>query len=38
LIHKLFPRAEIRSLLNAGHWLHADAPEAFLQAVQNFLG
>ncbi len=32
-----FPQARFATLRNAGHWLHADAPEAFLQTVGAFL-
>ena len=33
----LFPLARFASLRGAGHWLHADAPEAFLATVGPFL-
>jgi esterase len=33
----LFPEAEIVTIPNAGHWLHADAPQAFAEAVLEFL-
>jgi esterase len=33
----LFPAARFVTLRDAGHWLHADAPEAFTQVVQGFL-
>ncbi|MGE5217068.1 MAG: alpha/beta fold hydrolase [Chloroflexota bacterium] len=33
----LFPRAEIRTIAGAGHWLHFDAPEEFYSVVSNFL-
>jgi len=33
-IRKLFPSAEIVEIENAGHWLHADQPEA---AIANFM-
>jgi esterase len=36
-IRALFPRAELVTLERAGHWLHADAPEAFAGAVLDFL-
>ena len=36
-IRALFPAAEHVALAGAGHWLHADAPEAFIQAVDGFL-
>lgn len=32
-----FPAAEHEALANAGHWLHADAPNAFVAAVECFL-
>ena len=37
MIRRLFPRAEIRVLAGAGHWLHADVPESFFRNVQEFL-
>ncbi len=33
----LFPNARFATLRDAGHWLHADAPEAFLAVVRSFL-
>ncbi len=33
----LFPAARFVTLRDAGHWLHADAPEGFTQVVQGFL-
>jgi pimeloyl-ACP methyl ester carboxylesterase len=36
-IRALFPAAEHRALAGAGHWLHADAPGPFVEAVQAFL-
>jgi len=33
----LFPAAEHVGLPGAGHWLHADAPNAFVAAVEGFL-
>jgi pimeloyl-ACP methyl ester carboxylesterase len=33
-----FPAARFATLRDAGHWLHADAPEAFLETVRAFLG
>lgn len=36
-IRKLFPRAELHEIPGAGHWVHADAPEAFLRKVREFL-
>lgn len=36
-IKRLFPRAQITHLANAGHWVHADQPHAFLALVREFL-
>ncbi len=35
-IEKMFPGAEIKTIENAGHWLHAEAPEEFYQMVVDF--
>ncbi|TVP51458.1 MAG: alpha/beta fold hydrolase [Halomonas sp.] len=34
---EMLPRARVVTLKNAGHWLHADQPEAFQQAVDAFI-
>ena len=36
-IGRFFPRARIARLENAGHWVHAEQPQAFLDLVQPFL-
>lgn len=36
-ILKLFPKARFQSLEGAGHWLHADKPTPFREAVEAFL-
>ncbi|MFM1904075.1 MAG: hypothetical protein RLZZ440_1975 [Planctomycetota bacterium] len=36
-IERLFPAAEFETIPAAGHWVHADAPEAFVAAVSRFL-
>lgn len=36
-IGRLFPKAEIHYIENAGHWLHAEQPAAFLAHLQGFL-
>jgi pimeloyl-ACP methyl ester carboxylesterase len=36
-IRKLFPRAELCEIAGAGHWVHAEKPEAFLRKVREFL-
>ncbi|HAV54266.1 MAG TPA: alpha/beta hydrolase [Aequorivita sp.] len=37
LIKKHFPKAEIGTISNAGHWLHAENPDEFYDNVMNFL-
>lgn len=37
LIKKQFPKAIIKQIANAGHWLHAENPEEFYDNVMNFL-
>ena len=37
LIKQHFPNAEIVTIQNAGHWLHAENPEDFYEAVINFI-
>lgn len=37
LIRELFPQAQIETLAEASHWVHADQPEEFLRLVQAFL-
>jgi pimeloyl-ACP methyl ester carboxylesterase len=36
-VRELFPRAEVVTVPNASHWLHAEQPEIFLNHVRNFL-
>ena len=36
-IHRLFPAATIEVIERAGHWVHADAADAFVAAVGRFL-
>jgi esterase len=36
-IHRLFPNARIARIADAGHWLHAEQPQAFLDVVEPFL-
>ncbi len=38
VIRRLFPSARFVTLRDAGHWLHADAPDAFVKVVESFLG
>jgi esterase len=37
LIRRLFPRARVESVAEAGHWVHADQPKAFVDRVREFL-
>ena len=34
----LFPKTVLVTVKGAGHWLHADEPEAFVTALRTFLG
>jgi len=36
-ILKLFPKAHLETVPNAGHWVHADQPKVLLEIVQVFL-
>lgn len=36
-IRELFPLARLRSIPNAGHWVYADQPDAFIAALTAFL-
>jgi pimeloyl-ACP methyl ester carboxylesterase len=36
-IRALFPNAALVTIPNAGHWVHADAPDLFAKAVLDFL-
>ena len=36
-IRRLFPNARIARIADAGHWLHAEEPQAFLDIVEPFL-
>jgi pimeloyl-ACP methyl ester carboxylesterase len=35
-IVKLFPKAQLKTVENAGHWVHADQPQVLLEMVQKF--
>jgi len=37
LINAHFPNAQIETIENAGHWLHADQPKEFFEKVKIFL-
>lgn len=37
VIRNLFPKAELQEIKGAGHWLHAEKPAKFLDAVETWL-
>ena len=37
LIHELFPEASIKTVPEAGHWVHAEAPDHLMKLVTEFL-
>ena len=37
-IVRLFPQARLQQVPEAGHWVHADEPEALLHALRSWLG
>jgi len=37
LIYTHFPRAEFVTIKKAGHWVHAEAPTEFIDAVEDYL-
>lgn len=37
IIEDFFPTAKIEMVEGAGHWIHAEKPEAFLSLIENFL-
>ena len=37
VIHRHFSQAQVKTLDGAGHWLHAEQPQVFLQRVLAFL-
>jgi pimeloyl-ACP methyl ester carboxylesterase len=36
-IYQIFPFADIETIPKAGHWVHAEQPELFLQKVRSFI-
>lgn len=36
-VHRYFPAAEIATVADAGHWVHADNPDGLMDAVEPFL-
>jgi pimeloyl-ACP methyl ester carboxylesterase len=33
---QLFPESKLATIEGAGHWVHAEAPEAFIQSITQF--
>lgn len=38
VIGSIFPGARVETIINAGHWVHAEQPAKFLELVKSFLG
>jgi pimeloyl-ACP methyl ester carboxylesterase len=36
-MRRLFPRVQLVTVKNAGHWVHADQPDVFVRTLQRFL-
>lgn len=36
-IRRIYPEAQIVEIPNAGHWLHAEQPQLFMEAIWNFI-
>jgi pimeloyl-ACP methyl ester carboxylesterase len=36
-LEELFVDMDLKTVENAGHWVHAEAPEEFMEAVLSFL-
>ncbi|XP_037671163.1 protein ABHD11 isoform X2 [Choloepus didactylus] len=36
-IRRLFPQAQMQTVPDAGHWIHADRPQDFVAAIRGFL-
>lgn len=36
-IRNIFPNSDVKTIVGAGHWVHADKPEQFTEAVTAFL-
>ncbi|MEP3922032.1 alpha/beta fold hydrolase, partial [Nonlabens ulvanivorans] len=37
IIEHAFAKADLKTIPNAGHWLHAEQPEIFYNTVTSFL-
>lgn len=36
-IRRLFPQVQMHTVPNAGHWVHSDNPQNFMDAISSFL-
>ena len=36
-VYNFFPKAEIKTVANAGHWVHAEQPKVLLEMIKAFL-
>ena len=36
-IYRRFPKAQIETLPDVGHWVHAEAPDRFIEVLSEFL-
>lgn len=37
MIKQIFPQSEVQTIEGAGHWVHAEKPEEFVEKVRDFL-
>ncbi|MCW0484357.1 alpha/beta fold hydrolase [Gaoshiqia sediminis] len=37
MIRKIYPEAKIETIPDAGHWLHAEQPKLFMEAISRFI-
>ncbi len=37
-IPALFPNSQVETIVDAGHWLHAEAPDKVFELVNAFIG
>jgi len=37
VVHRYFPKAQIRTLAEAGHWLHVERPDELIRLVRGFM-
>ena len=38
VMQRLFPRAKVKTVMGAGHWLHAEKPQVFYKLASDFFG